>query len=329
MRFLQPEMARWLLAIPIVCCFWFITYRYRRHIRRPFAIQRRFKDLSRISNWKRDTALLGLSFLALVSLVLAMMRPQIYLNRQTPIFERQDLILVLDRSASMRARDIRPSRFGRAVMEIKNFLKQKPEAIDRVGLVGFSGTSVVLSFLTRDVSNLFFYLDWIEEDPDTLFGTDIGAALNSALEVARKDNSTSKKIFMVLSDGEDHGAQLSKTIASLSQEGARVHCIGIGSEEDVYIPVSGSGGEESFLQDESGKMLSTRFDESTLRGIANVTGGRYFRSLTGNELAAAMNEVVKHEQKILGWKTTGEYRDVYWLGLLSAGIASVCMLIVL
>ena len=95
---------------------------------------------------------------------------------------------MLDRSASMRAHDVAPSRFSRATQEIRTFLKNKPENIDRVGLVGFAGSSLILSYLTRDLDTVAFYLDWIENDPQNLMGTNIGAALKNALEVARKDD---------------------------------------------------------------------------------------------------------------------------------------------
>ena len=104
---------------------------------------------------------------------------------------------MLDRSASMRAHDVSPSRFARATEEIRTFLKNKPENIDRVGLVGFASSSLILSYLTRDIDNVAFYLDWIEEDPQTFLGTNIGAALKNERrelterrEVLAKDTSS-------------------------------------------------------------------------------------------------------------------------------------------
>lgn len=329
MRFLHPDLARWLIILPVAFCFWFLHVRAKRRFRRRASIGSRLRALSRLSTWALDLTALGAGTLAMGAIVLALMRPQVLIEAREPEFERHDLILILDRSVSMQAEDVRPSRFARATQEIKAFLVAKPEGIDRVGLVGFSGTSLVLSHLTRDVESLFFYLDWIREDPEPQFGTDIGAALASARELARKDDRPSRKIFLVLSDGDDQGQRLAATLASLRDEGTRVYCIGIGSEQEVPIPVSGAGGVTTLLEDEQDRLLTTRFDETTLQGIASLTGGRYFRSTTGTELATAMRDVARHERKLLGWKTSVAYRDVYHLALVGAAVATVVLLLTL
>src|SRR2546421_619639 len=82
---------------------------------------------------------------------------------RVPAYERQDIVFVLDRSASMRAHDVAPSRFLRATAELRNFLRYKPDTIDRIGLVGFADASVVLSYLTGNIDSVAFYLDWIDE----------------------------------------------------------------------------------------------------------------------------------------------------------------------
>jgi Ca-activated chloride channel family protein len=321
MRFLRPDMASWWLVVPLLVACWWIQDRYARAARRRAAILSRFARLSRRRSPFRRAAALAAAVLACGALVFALARPQALLASRTPDYERQDLIIVLDRSASMRAHDIPPSRFTRATLEIRNFLKHKPEAVDRVALVGFADASLVLSYLTSDVNNLFFYLDWIDGDPTTLLGTNIGAALNSAREVAQKDNRPTRKVFLVVSDGEDYGDDLRKALTTFRAEGRRVHCIGIGSDQPVPIPLVDAEGRESFLKDDSGSLVRTHFSESTLRRIAEVTGGRYVRSSTGNELAGEIDDIVKGERKLLGWKTSTDYRDLYHAALVTAVVA--------
>jgi Ca-activated chloride channel family protein len=322
MRLLQPEMAAWFLAVPLIALCWYAHFLYKWP-RGSRARALRITAISRRSTMRHDVVLLVLSILAVVLLAAAMTRPQLRFARRTPQMERQDLILILDRSVSMRARDIRPSRLGRALDEIKNFLQRKPDTIDRVALLGFASTSVPLSYPTRDLDSIFFYLDWARDDPTPMYGTNIGAALSGALAVARRDPQDGvAPLFVVISDGEDDGAELERAIATFRRDNLRVHAIGIGSYDEVPMPVTGTDGRESFLEDEAGQVLMTRFDESTLQRVAGSTGGRYFRSTTGGELQAALDAAATGERRQVGWATTTEYRDLYLLLLTGAALSS-------
>jgi Ca-activated chloride channel family protein len=327
MRFLYPDAASWLLMAPFAVAVWYLHAVAKRRFRRQAAIDRHLPPLSRLSTWRRDATALLASVLAIGFLVAAMCRPQILLTQRVPEYAKEDLILVLDRSVSMRAEDVAPSRFARAVAEIKAFLARKPDSLDRVALVGFAGTSLVLSPLTRDMNNLFFYLDWIEEDPEPRFGTDIGNALANAREIARRDRHGSRKIFLVLSDGDDQSPALEKQLAELRAEQARVYTIGIGSERETAIPLRTEDRTVTFLEDEKGQPVMTRFNEGTLRRIALMTDGRYIRSVTGSEVAPALRQAVQREREIVAWKTSTEYRDLYRECLMAAGFAALILLL--
>jgi len=328
-QFLHPEMAVWLLAVAAATVAWLLYYAYKRRSRRRAAIQSRFLTLSRRSTLRRDAAILGLAVAALTLLVAALARPQVLRERRVPEFERQDLIVILDRSVSMRATDIRPSRAERALLELKNFLRKKPETIDRVGLVGFAGTSLVLSYLTRDVDTLLFYLDWIGEDPTIFYGTDIGAALSSGLEIVARDPVRSRKLFVVISDGEDQGGTMAQAVAAVANEGIRVHAIGIGSAGEALIPVSLPGERDMLLKDDAGRPMTTQFNETSLRSLAAATGGRYVRSVTGSELLDALHTIARADRRQTGWQTTTEYRDVYGILLATAGVAAAALIALL
>jgi Ca-activated chloride channel family protein len=329
MRFLALHLASWLLALPLAFGAWYLYVHQKRRFRERAAIGPHLQGLSRVSTLKRDAVALVAALLAIVFVTLAMMRPQVVLEQRTPDHERTDVIMVLDRSVSMRARDIRPSRFVRAIQEIRTFLERKPDGIDRVGLVGFAGTALIISHLTRDLNSLMFYLDWIEEDEEVRFETDLGAALASARELARKDRRPTRKFVLVVSDGDDQGTQLDAELAALRAEQTRVYTIGIGSERDVPIPMPAASGGPSFLHDENGNLVTTRFVETTLRRMADQTGGRYFRSASGGELAEAMERVAERERKIVGWTVSTEYRDFYRECLGAAAVALLILLLTL
>jgi len=320
-RFLRPEFAPWWQLLPILLAACTIRYLYLRRQRRLTPVTERFRPLSRRSTWAREAGITSLTLLAGGALVFALARPQAQLTTRIPQFEREDLVIMLDRSASMRAHDVAPSRFSRATEEIRTFLKNKPENIDRVGLVGFASSSLILSYLTRDLDTVAFYLDWIEQDPQTFLGTNIGAALKNALDVARKDDRKTRKIFVILSDGEDYGGELNRQLAIYRQEGHHINSIGIGSDDEVPVPEMQPDGREMPLRDEGGRIVRTRFEESTLRELASNTGGRYLRSRTGGDLTKALHEIEQGERKLVGWRTTTEYRDLYPAALAVAAAA--------
>jgi Ca-activated chloride channel family protein len=320
-RFLRPEYASWWQLLPVLaaCCTVHALYVARQ--RRRAAVPGRFLQLSRRSTWARETAAALLAAIAAGALVFALVRPQAQLTTTLPQFEREDIVIMLDRSASMRAHDVSPSRFSRATQEIRTFLRNKPENIDRVALVGFAGTSVILSYLTRDLDAVAFYLDWIESDPQTLLGTNIGAALKNALEVAKKDDRKTRKIFVLLSDGEDYGGEVGRELAVYRQQGHHINSIGIGSDQEVPVPEIQPDGKERPLRDEAGRIVRTRFEENTLRDLASASGGHYLRSRTGGDLTQALRQIEQGERRLVGWRTTTEFRDLYPGALGAAALA--------
>jgi Mg-chelatase subunit ChlD len=195
LRFLEMDSLRWWQVLPVMVACWTAHFWYVRAVRRRAEVAQRFARLSRRSTAFREIAVLVVTLIAGGALVFSLMRPQVLLAQRVPEVERQDLIVMLDRSASMRARDIPPSRFARATGEIRNFLLHKPEGIERVALVSFADASLILSYLTADVETVAFYLDWIAEDPQIFLGTDIGAALRSGLEITRRTQRRRTRCF--------------------------------------------------------------------------------------------------------------------------------------
>ena len=329
MTFLRPDLAPWALLVPLIVACWTIHRLFRRGFRRRLAIADRFAALSRRSTLARDAAVLAAGVIAAAALAVALLRPQAAWTRRVAEYERRDLVIMLDRSASMNARDIEPSRFARATREIRSMIRQKPDAIDRIALVGFADAAVVLSYLTEDTDSLLFYFDWIDRDPTPLFGTNIGAALTSAMDVARKDDRPTRKIFLVVSDGEDFGSELAPALIAARRAGYQVNCIGIGSARAVPIPVRGADGREALLRDDTGEPVTTRFTEGTLRQIAAATGGEYVRSTTGDELRRAIAGIVGGERRFVGWRTSTERRDLYPALLAVAAMAGAALWVLL
>ncbi len=322
LRFANPDLAIWLLALPLAVAWWTFRRAARAGFQRDTALGDRARQASRPTTVRSDLLALGCALVTLGALVLAAMRPQVLVAWEVPEFEQRDLVLVLDRSVSMRATDVTPSRFARAVTEIKTFLEEKPAEIDRVGLVGFSNAAIAVSYLTRNVDSLFFYLDWMAEDTRPNFGTDIGSALLTAADIIARDTQPSRKVVLVISDGEDEGDVLDSAITELRQKDVTLYSIGVGGARPVAVPVPADDGVG-----EAGWALQVTFNEATLRSVALAGGGRYYRSRTGHDLLDAMQDLATRERRQVGWSQRTEYRDLHPYALGLAALAA-CVLIV-
>ena len=259
----------------------------------------------------------------LVCLILALARPQVIAEKRAPELRAMGVVFLLDTSPSMLARDIPPSRLERASEVIAKFIGNKlPE--DRFGLVSFSQNSLILSYLTSDPNNILFYLDYLRERTSPMLGTNIGGALRSGLGVANRQREVeprgeeSKKVFILISDGEDHGKELDMALQEVAQLSVRVFCIGIGSRRGAFIPIPGERGEASYLKDGKGQFVVATFDEGTLRHIAHATGGIYYRVFTGKELEDIFAEIFLKSREIQSFKRVREARELYHYFLMGA-----------
>jgi Ca-activated chloride channel family protein len=324
MRLVHPDAAIWLLVVPVAWSLCLLHRRLRERVRRLSGYGPGIERLSHIAGVRHDAAVATLATIACLSLVVAAMRPQAALR--TPEYESRDLLLLVDRSASMQAEDVLPSRARRASLEIRNFIRARPDTIARIGLIGFAGSSLTLSQQTRDAEVVLFYLDWIDEDRVPLFGTNLRAALENALELVRKGDRKRPTFVVMLSDGDDYGAPLGETIAKFTAQRIPIYTIGIGSTDEVPIPTP--DGTPGFLLDERGLPLTTRLNEDTLQAIATATGGRYFRSASGGEMRAALEHIADRERRIVGW-TTSQHRDLYPWSLACGAIALAALVSIL
>lgn len=329
MTLLRPDLALWALALPVIMACWVLHRHVRASFRRRSPIDTRFAALSRRTGPGRDRAVLAAGLLTAGALSMALMRPQAPLTRRVPEYRRQDLVIVLDRSASMQARDIVPSRSARATRELRNFIRHKPEGIGRVALIGFADSPVVLSYPTDDVDSFIFFLDWIDQDRTLFIGTNLGAALDTAMQVARKNDQDAEQLLLVISDGEDFGSDLGRALLTAKARHYRVNCIGVGGDAAVAIPVPEPGGGSTVLRDDTGNAVTTRFSESTLRRVAAETGGHYARSTTGEELQGAITSLVDRDRRVIGWRTSSERRELYPLCLAIAAVAGAMLWVLL
>ncbi len=288
MFFEYPQLL-WLLAVPVLLAglyiFREVTGR-RPHLRVPSVAQWRSGGSGRLAALVHHLpALLRLAALSLI--IVAMARPRSSSEMEKIDTEGIDIVLAMDVSTSMLARDFTPDRLSAAKDIAIEFIAQRPS--DRIGIVVFAGESYTQCPLTTDRATL---INLMKEVQTGLIddGTAIGNGLATA--VARlKDSDAKSRVVILLTDGVNNRGEIAPPTAAdiAATYGIRVYTIGVGANGTAPYPVMTPWGVE--IQD-----VQVEIDEDLLGQIASTTGGRYFRATDNTKLAEIYAEINKMEK---------------------------------
>ena len=315
MFFEYPHLL-WLLVIPALLIVHYIYLELcgrRPHLR-----------VSDIRYWKaggksvlsylRHAPML-LRTVALSMIIIAIARPRSSSKMDKIDTEGIDIVLAMDVSTSMLARDFTPDRISAAKDIAIEFISQRPS--DRIGIVVFAGESYTQCPLTTDRATLINLMKEIQtgliED-----GTAIGNGLATA--VARMQGSDAKsRVVILLTDGVNNRGEITpQTAADIAKTyGIRVYTIGVGANGTAPYPVITPWGVQ--MQD-----VEVEIDEDLLKGIAETTGGRYFRATDNTKLSEIYSEINKMEKA----RTTIDSFPVYKELFMDFALAAlICLLL--
>ena len=183
-----------------------------------------------------------------------------------------DLVVCIDTSRSMLARDLRPDRLSRAVREVSGLFDLARG--DRIALVAFSGDAREVCPLTHDVVTLRALLERVGPEDNRVGGTDLGIALERALDLLDGRRGANEAIVLI-TDGEDLEGRGARVAEVAAERGIRVFVVGVGTSEGGKVPLVGVDGSEQFLRDAEGAEVVTRLDDASLQTLARITGGEY------------------------------------------------------
>lgn len=286
--FFEYPALLWLLVIPALMLVHYIYIELsgrRPHLRVPD-----------VKFWKAGgRSVLGvirhlpflLRTIALVMIIIDIARPRSSTKMDKIDTEGIDIVLAMDVSTSMLARDFTPDRISAAKDIAIEFISQRPS--DRMGIVVFAGESYTQCPLTTDRATLINLMKEIEtgliED-----GTAIGNGLATA--VARMQNSDAKsRVVILLTDGVNNSGEITpQTAADIAKTyGIRVYTIGVGANGTAPYPVMTPWGVQM-------QNVEVEIDENLLKNIAETTGGRYFRATDNTKLSEIYSEINKMEK---------------------------------
>ncbi len=302
MFFEYPHLL-WLLAIPLLLIaryVWIELKGRRAHLR-----------VSKLDAWTAGgrSALeivrhlpFALRTAALVLLVICIARPRSSSQVEKVDTEGIDIIFAMDVSTSMLARDFQPDRLSAAKDIAIEFIASRPS--DRMGIVVFAGESYTQCPLTTDRATLINLMKDVQTDliED---GTAIGNGLATA--VARiKDSDAKSRVVILLTDGVNNMGEIDPQMAAeiAKTYGIRVYTIGVGANGTAPYPVQTPWGIE--LQN-----VPVEIDEALLKGIADGTGGRYFRATDNTKLSEIYAEIGQMEKTRTSVDSFPVYKDLF------------------
>jgi len=286
--FLNPEFFWLFLLIPIVIG-WQIWKRNEQTSTLKISSLKGFKTSKSILA-KLKPMLFVFRLLALSSLIIAMARPRtVDVSSKTKTTKGIDIVMSVDVSGSMLAKDLKPNRMEALKDVAENFVKARPN--DRIGLVVYASEAYTKSPVTSDKAVVLDAIRSIKYDNVLQDGTGIGMGLTTAIN-RLKDSKAKSKIVILMTDGVNNAGFIEPQTASdiAQQYGIKVYTIGIGSNGMADFPYAiAPNGQFLF------RMMKVEIDESLLRSIAKNTGGKYFRANSNQKLEAIYNEINKLE----------------------------------
>ena len=313
-EFLNKQWFWLLLALPIAI-LWYIFKHNKQTAELKMSSLKGFKVTS---SWlpKLRHVLFALRLIALGLLITALARPQtVDVSTKTKTTRGIDIVMAIDVSASMLAKDLKPNRLEALKTVAAEFIQGRPN--DRIGLVEYAGESYTKTPITSDKSIVLRSLRDIKYNTIIDGGTAIGMGLATAVNRI-KDSKAKSKIIILLTDGVNNAGFIDPNTASeLALEyGIKTYTIGLGTNGMALSPIAQS---QTTGQFQYGR-IQVEIDEDLLKEIANVTGGQYFRATDNRKLKEIYKEIDKLEKTDVEEFKFYNYEEKYRPLVLLAGI---------
>ena len=311
MEFLNIEFLWLLVLIPLLALWYSYTRKYKSNILN-------FSNSAAFSESKSfiimiEPILRIFRMIALMLLIIALARPQVIdISTRTKNNRGIDIIMAIDVSASMLAKDLKPNRLVALKDVASNFIKSR--TTDRIGLVEYAGESYTKTPITSDKSIILRSLKEIEYNTIIEGGTAIGMGLATSVNRI-KDSKARSKVIILLTDGVNNSGFIDPlTAAELANEfGIKIYTIGLGTNGMALSPIGiDSRGKFNYAN------AKVEIDEKLLNEIADMTGGKYFRATNNNKLKEIYDDIDKLEKSDIEEFKYYNVQEKYRLFLLPA-----------
>nr|WP_314896637.1 VWA domain-containing protein [uncultured Flavobacterium sp.] len=286
--FLNPEFFWLFLLIPVAIA-WLFWKKNQQNATLKISSLQGFKGSNSYLT-KLKPILNVFRILALSSLIVAMARPRtVDISNKTKTTKGIDIVMAIDVSGSMLARDLKPDRMQALKKLAAAFVEERPN--DRIGLVVYASEAYTKTPVTSDKAVVLDAIQSIKYDNVLKDGTGIGMGLATAVN-RLKDSKAKSKVIILMTDGVNNAGFIEPDTASdiAKQYGIKVYTIGIGTNGMAMFPYAVAPNGQFLFQ-----MMKVEIDEQMMEKIANNTGGKYFRATSNSKLAEIYATINKLE----------------------------------
>ena len=303
-EFHSPEFFWLFILIPFVI-IWQIVVRKRNTATLTIPSIKGFKAEQSIVS-KLKPILYVLRIAALSILIVALARPRnVAVSKKTKTNKGIDIVMAIDVSASMLARDLKPNRLEALKVVATDFVNQRPN--DRIGIVVYAGESFTQTPITSDkgiVKRTISEIKWGQLEGGTAIGMGLGSAVNRL-----KESKAISKVIILLTDGVNNSGFIDpKTATELAKElSIKVYTIGLGTNGMADFPAF----KDPITGQLQFRMQQVEIDEDLLKHIAKETEGKYFRATDNTKLKAVYDEINKLEKTKIEEFKYYNYQEMY------------------
>jgi Ca-activated chloride channel family protein len=333
LRFANPYAWQLLWVIPIILVLIVISSRQSRKILMQAFGTKHFSFLCASLSLQKRRVKRSLRVVTLVLMIITLARPQSGFRKEEVKSQGVELMFLVDVSTSMMAEDVKPSRLEQVKGDLTRLLDLMPG--NRVGIVAFAGSAVVLSPLTNDLNALKMYIDSLSPDSVSDQGTQFSDALVAAEQAFKRggdvddEKSKTTRVILMASDGEDQEPGALDVVKQLADKGVRLFTVAYGTEKGAPVPQRDSlGFLQGYKKDDSGKMILSQVHGDVLRELAKTGGGSFFHaSFGGNYLSNIVEDINKLEKAEFESKTATQYDEKFQVVLFFAIVLTLLELL--
>jgi len=318
MEFGQPYYLLLILILPLLVLWYFKKGQNQEATIRFSNLDIISESVIRNGKMKNMFFIIGRLFIMLL-IIFALARPRLSDTIRESKTEIVDILLVIDQSSSMLAQDFKPNRLEAAKEVAKKFIKDREG--DRLGLIVFAGEPYIQCPLTRDINVLLEFTDEIEIIDQEHDGTAIGMAIANSINRLRESDTKSKTIIL-LSDGSNNQGELDPiTAAGLAAKfDIKIYTVAAGTHGLAPYPVTDAWGRQVIQK------VQVDVDEESLKEIAIITGGQFFRATDNKSLLKVYEDIDALERTEIEVKEYQNYTELYSWFTIPAAFASIFFL---